>query len=524
MFKIIAKGFMVFLLLGFILPSHSLAATPSFKDVSSFKAEIEYLTGKEIIFGFQDGTFRPNEPILRIQAVQMLMREIQPEMEAIPNPGFKDIKPGERGYEDVAKAVALGIISGKGNQTFDPRGKLTRAEMAIILSRAYELGGIYPKGFKDVSQSSKAYWHISAMAANNITVGYPDGTFRPSQTIDRAQFAAFMTRVIEPSFQPDNPSVADTLLEALVEITVLDYVADPVEPILYLLDGNTNEVVSFNYDTYEMDSVKLSLPIERLAMAGGKLYLTQSKGKHSPYWFEKEQQGAYAIVDADSMVLEKTINIDIDPYDIEADSNGFVYITPGSGQFAPMVGYNGATGEVISLQQVRAASFMDMHPAENKIYTITTDTSPRNISAFAIADGEIKGEVYSPYHGTYPMEKDILLSPDGKFIFNSTGHVFRSSATDSADMVYHGKLDRPYNSIAFDMEFGEVYTSNKKNYIQAYDYKTLKSLGQLESYGAIDHLIYNEQEKVLVILSKVKLGDSTVNFTGIEKVYFEAEE
>lgn len=524
MFNKIIKWFIILALFLMISPSVTSAnVTTSFKDVTSFKEEINYLTSKEIIFGFKDGTFRPNQPILRLQAVQMLIREIKPQMNEIPNPGFSDMKPGDRGYEDVAKAVALGIISGKGNQVFDPNGKLTRAEMAIILSRAYELGGIYPKGFKDVSMSSKAYWYISAMAANNITVGYPDGNFRPSLTIDRAQFAAFMTRVIEPSFQPNNPDVADTYLEMLVDFTILDYVVDEEKSVIYLLDANTNSVVSLNYITYETDSLELALPIERLALAGNKLYLTQSKGKHSAYWFSEDQEGAYAVVDANTMQLEKTINIDIDPYDIEADDQGVVYITPGSGQHADFVSYKGLTGEILSKRSVSAPSLLEMHPSQNKLYTITVNVSPRNITAYTLSNGVLQSELRSPYHGTYPLGKDLTISPDGKFLFNSTGNIFRSSAANTADMIYHGKLDRPYSAIAFDTVYGEVYTANSKNYIQTYDYMTMGSTGQLESYGIIDHMFYDQTADVLVILSKVKLGDSTVAFTGIEKIYFETE-
>ena len=256
---------------------------------------------QKIIFGYKDGTFKPNAPIQRAQAVVMLMRDLQPELGKAKDPGFTDMKPGQFGYNEVAKAVELGIINGKANNKFDPLGNLTRAEMAIILSRAYELGGIYPKGFSDVSVASVAYWHISALAANNITVGYPDGTFKPFQTIDRAQFSAFMARLLEPSFQPENDEVADSYLEAIFDMDVIDYAFHPTASIVYLLDASANELVELNYDTYEMSSLEFSLPAERLTYANGKLYVTQLKGNHSPYWQDEEQEGAFAVVDAVTM-------------------------------------------------------------------------------------------------------------------------------------------------------------------------------------------------------------------------------
>ncbi|MEK5067744.1 amidase family protein [Sporosarcina sp. FSL K6-1508] len=49
--------------------------TPKFKDVSSFVDEIMYLTVKGIIKGYPDGTFKPNDPITRLQAIQLILKE-----------------------------------------------------------------------------------------------------------------------------------------------------------------------------------------------------------------------------------------------------------------------------------------------------------------------------------------------------------------------------------------------------------------------------------------------------------------
>ena len=43
------------------------------------------------------------------------------------------------------------------------------------------------------------------LAQNNITAGLPDGTFGPDVKVTREQFAAFLARVLEPSFRPALP-------------------------------------------------------------------------------------------------------------------------------------------------------------------------------------------------------------------------------------------------------------------------------------------------------------------------------
>lgn len=177
-----------------------------FSDVYSYKEEINYLTSRDIIRGFDNGTFGPQSPIKRIQAVQMILREKGITDYSAPDPGLIDIKPGDYGYEEVAKAVSMGFISGKtdrnGNKYFDRYGTLTRGQMAKILAIAYDLKGEYIRNFSDVPKGSWEYEFVSALAANNITTGYEDNTFRPYEKLKRQHFAVFMARNLDDRFKP----------------------------------------------------------------------------------------------------------------------------------------------------------------------------------------------------------------------------------------------------------------------------------------------------------------------------------
>ncbi|MFC7687569.1 amidase family protein [Ureibacillus sp. GCM10028918] len=179
----------------------------TFKDVISFEDEIEYLTEKGIIKGYADGTFKPNNLITRIQALQLILREKGiSDFSNVVNPGFIDVLPGDYGYEEIAKAVELGIINGKvnaqGQKYFEPNGKLTRSEAAKILVLANDIEGTYPVDFKDISKDYWAYDYISTLVANNITTGFTDGTFKPFINLSRQHFAAFMARYLDDQFKP----------------------------------------------------------------------------------------------------------------------------------------------------------------------------------------------------------------------------------------------------------------------------------------------------------------------------------
>jgi hypothetical protein len=506
------------------LPFTVSGASISFTDVKQYKDEIAYLTNLKIISGYPDRTFQPNAPIKRIQALQMILREMGINTKGAPDPGFKDMKPGSYGYEEVAKAVELGIISGKQGGVFDPNGTLTRAQMSKILVNAYDLFGFYPYEFKDVLPKDWAYYFISTLAAHNITSGYPDGTFKPNNQLTRSHFALFMSRLLNPKFQPHNPLVADSLLEGAFDYNIIDYAEHPTQPIIYILDASTNAVVGLNYKTYEIAETKLPLPGERLALGKNKLYVTLPKGQHSSYWWDEEQKGAFGVIDPMSMKYDKTIHINLDPFDIAADDKDIVYISSGSGQHSRIESYNSTTGEILSSQRIYQGAHIKMHPSQSRLYAITPQLSPSNYEGYPINEG-ILGKEFSNYNNPTRNQTTgqfFEISPDGKYIFDGTGIITNSTAVISSDLTNKGKLDKALTSIAFDLRHDVFYTSNHNDYITAYTYSTMRPSYQLKAYGEVKKLFYKED--CLIAFTDITLPQSAVKQTGIEIFYFQSEE
>ncbi|MCA0972238.1 S-layer homology domain-containing protein [Halobacillus litoralis] len=175
-----------------------------FQDLVRFEEEIQYLKKNEIINGFTPVKFAPQQPIKRIDAVRMIMREKGMDATNVEDPEFTDLQKGAPGYEAVALAKQQGIIDGLGDGRFAPAGQLKRSDMAKILANAYGIAGTYDQTFSDVPSDHRAYPFVTALAANGITVGYPDHTFRPDQSITRQEFAAFMARNLDVGFRPDD--------------------------------------------------------------------------------------------------------------------------------------------------------------------------------------------------------------------------------------------------------------------------------------------------------------------------------
>jgi hypothetical protein len=201
--RILLRVFASVLAVMLALPAMNASAAIQFPDVnSSYWAynEIHYLADQQIIRG-KDGKFNPEDSIKRMQAAEMLVKALGLSTANRPNPNFKDIKPGDYGYEYAATLADEGIMTGS-NGYFKPWDTLTRGQMAKILSEAYGLTYVFGSSFYDVDFDSWLYDYVSCLVDNHITTGYDDNTYRPNAKLKRSQFSAFMARVMEDSFKP----------------------------------------------------------------------------------------------------------------------------------------------------------------------------------------------------------------------------------------------------------------------------------------------------------------------------------
>lgn len=127
-----------------------------------------------------------------------------------PNPVPTDIA-GHWAEQEIADAVAKGIIAGYPDGTFRPNLPVTRAEFALLLDRILALPGGRPSSFGD--QGDIPAWAsdaVAAVAAAGIVGGYPDHSFRPGARLSRIETAALMARAARlPATNTQRTSFAD---------------------------------------------------------------------------------------------------------------------------------------------------------------------------------------------------------------------------------------------------------------------------------------------------------------------------
>ncbi|WP_374719623.1 S-layer homology domain-containing protein [Parageobacillus toebii] len=175
----------------------SVSPRPLFPDVEDeeTKQAAKLLYDRGIITGYSDGTFHPSEKLLRRHAASTLVRALGLTLPEGYHMKATDMKEGDPGYKEMEIAEAHGLF-GKGGK-LRPNEYMTRAQMAVVLVRAYS--DIYKqpetlRSFRDVPPSFWAYNEIQTLAYNGITIADP---FRPNEMITRGQFSLFLKRTLE---------------------------------------------------------------------------------------------------------------------------------------------------------------------------------------------------------------------------------------------------------------------------------------------------------------------------------------
>ena len=129
---------------------------------------------------------------------RLLKDEVREEIETDVN-SFPDVNADDWFNVTVSSLANMGAISGYEDGTFRPNEPITRAELAAMAVRFYDtFEAEYEEGtFLDVDGDE---WYADAIAAAEelgIIGGYPDGTVRPEANITRAETCAIVNRVLE---------------------------------------------------------------------------------------------------------------------------------------------------------------------------------------------------------------------------------------------------------------------------------------------------------------------------------------
>lgn len=161
--------------------------------------DIAYANG--YMKGYDDGTFKPNANMTRVQVLAVIARTF--ELEATKPAPFKDISHyAQQTQDEIAAAYEAGLVLENGGN-FNPQGQITRAQLALILMRlsnnlageTYKIGAI--ASFNDIANyDNEAQVAITFLYDIGVVQGTSATTFSPKGNVTRAQLAKILVLVM----------------------------------------------------------------------------------------------------------------------------------------------------------------------------------------------------------------------------------------------------------------------------------------------------------------------------------------
>lgn len=201
--KKMKKAGLLTLLLVFLLfltffaePVH--AGKSPFKDVKESDWFFQYVVNLEkggIISGYPDGTFRPNEPVIRKHAAKMIANAA-----GLKGSGksvkFTDFTSQDPMAPYVDALIKVGAIKGYPDGSFRPNEKIKRGHVCKMVMKAFNLEvKNWVPGFIDYPPDTEVRQAIGTLGADHIVKGYQTSAgweFRPDASVTRAQLAKIL--------------------------------------------------------------------------------------------------------------------------------------------------------------------------------------------------------------------------------------------------------------------------------------------------------------------------------------------
>lgn len=221
--KIIA---ITILSLALINATNNSFGSTSINDMSEHwaKENVEKLAGIGIIAGYEDGTFKPENTVTYAEFIKMLVVGFTGE-----DVGVSD---GTHWASDYYKsAVENNLLRKEDIPEYYLIKQIPRADMAYLASKAVdeiltkEKENAVRNYIADLSKAGNRKDEIVFAYGTGILAGYPDGNFKPSGYLTRAESAAVISRIIDPSMRLEiNFEIIEGEIPPLTEDTpLLDY-------------------------------------------------------------------------------------------------------------------------------------------------------------------------------------------------------------------------------------------------------------------------------------------------------------
>ncbi|MCU0570343.1 MAG: S-layer homology domain-containing protein, partial [Oculatellaceae cyanobacterium Prado106] len=211
--------------------------TSSFADIANHwaKACIEQLADRDLVKGYPDGTYRPDGTVTRAEFAALMLKvfpEAAPWREFL---SFSDVPTGYWAKAAVEWVYQRGFFSGYPDQTFRPDQPIPRVQAIAVLATAFrypfpsiseETLQQYYDDAIDIPDYAKGAIAISTL--KNLVVNYPDvRKLAPNRATTRAEVAAFLCQglaianTVPPQYVPWGTQLSDIQSGTTISFEVL---------------------------------------------------------------------------------------------------------------------------------------------------------------------------------------------------------------------------------------------------------------------------------------------------------------
>lgn len=173
-----------------IFPSRSLA----FNDINNHwsKPYVDDLSKDNILTGYGDGSFRPNEYMTRVEFYSLINNLAG--FDKTYAVSFSDVKTSDWYYNEVAKGIKAGYIIPTTGRLY-PNRNISRQEVMEIVGRLYNLNPrpeIVDQFIDSNRVSSRAKGYVGALVDDRIVAGYPNDRIEPNRPMTRGEVAKIL--------------------------------------------------------------------------------------------------------------------------------------------------------------------------------------------------------------------------------------------------------------------------------------------------------------------------------------------
>ena len=148
--------------------------------------------------GTGPNTFSPDRSVTRAEFLKIIIGTLDNGFKADSNVGFKDVDPGQW-YADYINWAEKGIVEGDGSGYFKPGDMITREQMAVMIQNFIKAidESFLTDSYKEFDSqiSSWAKDAVKFVQTSGVINGKPDGNFDPKGLATRAE-ASKVTRIL----------------------------------------------------------------------------------------------------------------------------------------------------------------------------------------------------------------------------------------------------------------------------------------------------------------------------------------